>query len=241
MRDLLFTYVFRPIARPITRLIINLAAVPAFRFCFQHVSALERLDNELEKDLAEWFRACLILFLITANMETALWHNLIPFRELLDKHEWLGLGLRLMLAIAVVQMMPDQEFFSLIHPGPRIPKRPPHQSRWSQLSKCWKPITLGLVAQHLSRSSPVFAILAVIFPGGIGWFCFAMAAFQYLIIGLVTSRDRAIDVLTIFDAEVAARRRELLRQSGVISEFARNETALKQEISNSQDDSACCE
>jgi hypothetical protein len=37
-----------------------------------------------------------------------------------------------------------------------------------------------------------------------------LAIAQYLVIGLVTSRDRALDVLASFDAEVAARRDELL-------------------------------
>ena len=96
-------------------------AVPAMQFLFRHVSTLERLDDELEKDLAEWFRGSFLLLLVTANIEAALWHNVIPFPDLLDKHGWLGLGLRIMLAIGVVQLMPDQELFSVIHPGPEFP------------------------------------------------------------------------------------------------------------------------
>src|SRR5580658_9465500 len=104
MRDLVFEYLLRPVARQLTRLIIRLAATPALRFLFHHVPALERLDQELEKDLAEWFRGSLLLLLVTANMEVLLWHNLVPFRDMLDKHGWLGVGLRIMLAIGVIQM-----------------------------------------------------------------------------------------------------------------------------------------
>ena len=70
----------------------------------------------------------------------------------------------------------------------------------------------GVVCQHINRSSPVFAILAVIAPGWIGWLCYGMALLQYLIIGLVTSRDRAIDVLSVFDEQVRLRRDELIRE-----------------------------
>jgi len=51
---------------------------------------------------------------------------------------------------------------------------------------------------------------------------------QYLIIGLVTSRDRAIDVLMLFDVQMAARRHELVRQIRVLSEFSRSEAVLEQ-------------
>ena len=39
-----------------------------------------------------------------------------------------------------------------------------------------------------------------------------MAITQYLIIGLVTSRDRALDVLSEFDRAVAKRRNELIEE-----------------------------
>jgi hypothetical protein len=239
MRDLLLTYLFRPLARPLTRLIVSLAAVPALHFLFRHVSTLERLDDEVEKDLAEWFRGSFLLLMVTANVEVALWHNLIPFPELLDKHGWLGVGLRIMLAIAVVQLMPDQELFTVIHPGPRLPRFKHGRPRWRQIVACWKPLCIGFVCQHLSRSSPVFAILAVIFTGKVGWVCYGFAIFQYLIIGLATSRARAINVLLIFDEQMAARRRELMRQFGVIKEFARHEAAFDQEPADSNEESPC--
>jgi hypothetical protein len=225
IRELLLTYFTRPLAR----LIIRVAALPALRFCFHHVRALERLNDELEKDLAEWIRGSLLLLLVTANVEMWLWHPLIPFPELLDAHRWFGVGLRIMLAVAVVQMMPDQELFTVIHPGPRIPRFPPNTSLADKIRLSAKPIGIGMFWQHLSRSSPVFAILAVIFPGWIGWGCYGMAVLQYLIIGLVTSRDRAIDVLMLFDVQMAARRHELVRQVRVLSDFAKNEAAFDQE------------
>jgi hypothetical protein len=235
LRDLLLTYLTRPLAR----LIIRVAALPALRFCFHHVRALERLNDELEKDLAEWIRGSLLLLLITANVEVLLWHPLIPFPDLLDAHKWFGVGLRIMLAVAVVQMMPDQELFTVIHPGPRIPRFSPGSSLATKLRLSAKPLGIGFFWQHLSRSSPVFAILAVIFTGWIGWVCYAMAVLQYLIIGLVTSRDRAIDVLMVFDEQMAARRHELVRQVSVLSEFARNEAAFDQQEFQVHNESRC--
>jgi hypothetical protein len=235
LRDWILTYFTRPLAR----VIIRVAALPALRFCFHHVRALERLNDELEKDLAEWIRGSLLLLLVTANMEVLLWHPLIPFPDLIDAHKWFGVGLRIMLAIAVVQMMPDQELFTIIHPGPRIPCFPPGTSLGGKIRLCANPLCLGMFWQHLSRSSPVFAILAVIFTGWIGWLCYTMAVIQYLIIGLVTSRDRAIDVLMLFDVQMAARRHELVRQVRVLSDFARDEAAFDQEEFRVRNESRC--
>ena len=224
LREWLLIYFTRPLAR----LLIRLGAVPALRFCFHHVPALERLNDELEKDLAEWIRASILLLLITANMEVLLWHHLIPFPDLLDAHRWFGVGLRIMLAVAVIQMMPDQELFTVIHPGPCLPCFPPHSSLAEKVRLSAKPVAVGMLWQHLSRSSPVFAILAVIFTGWIGWVCYAMAALQYLIIGLVTSRHRAIDILLVFDEQMAARRHELARQVRILTEFTRKEALFEQ-------------
>jgi hypothetical protein len=239
MRDILLEYIFRPIARPLTRFIVSLAALPALHFIFRHVSSLERLDDEVEKDLAEWFRGSFLLLLVTANVEAALWHNVIPLPDLLDKHGWLGLGLRIMLAIGVVQLMPDQELFCIIHPGPRLPRLKRGRLLWRQIITCWKPFAIGFFCQHLSRSSPVFAILAVIFTGKVGWICYSLACVQYLIIGLATSRARAINVLLLFDEQMAVRRRELMRQSGVINEFARHEALFVEEMTDATEESPC--
>ena len=97
---------------------------------------LERLNDELEKDMAEWIRGSLLL-LITANMEVLLWQKSIAYPDLLNAHKWFGVGLRIMLAIAVIQMMPDQELFTVIHPGPRIPKFPPCTSLADKL-RLWR-------------------------------------------------------------------------------------------------------
>lgn len=239
MRDILLDYIFRPIARPLTRVIVSLAALPALHFIFRHVHSLERLDDEVEKDLAEWFRGSFLLLLVTANVEAALWHNVIPLPDLLDKHGWLGLGLRIMLAIGVVQLMPDQELFTIIHPGPRLPHFKAGRSAWRQVVACWKPFGIGLFCQHLSRSSPVFAILAVIFTGRVGWVCYALACIQYLIIGLATSRARAINVLLLFDEQMAVRRRELMRQFGVINEFVRHEAIFQHELTETTEETPC--
>jgi hypothetical protein len=235
LREWLLIYFTRPLAR----LLIRMGAVPALRFCFHHVPALERLNDELEKDLAEWIRASILLLLITANMEVLLWHPLIPFPDLLDAHKWFGVGLRIMLAIAVVQMMPDQELFTVIHPGPRLPHLPAGSSLVTQVRLAAKPLSIGFFWQHLSRSSPVFAILAVIFTGWVGWACYGMAVLQYLFIGLVTSRDRAIDVLMVFDEQMATRRHELVRQVRILSEFARSEAALDQAELQVHNESHC--
>lgn len=235
LRELLLIYITRPLAR----LIIRLGALPVLRFCFHHVRALERLNDELEKDLAEWIRGSLLLLLITANVEVLLWHKLIPFPDLLDAHKWFGVGLRIMLAVAVIQMMPDQELFTVIHPGPRLPHFPPGSSLAGKLRLCANPLGIGMLWQHLSRSSPVFAILAVIFTGWIGWACYGMAVLQYLIIGLVTSRDRAIDVLLVFDEQMAARRHELVRQVRVLDEFTRSEAVFDTEKLPVHNESRC--
>jgi hypothetical protein len=235
LREWLLIYFTRPLAR----LIIRMGAVPALQFCFHHVPALERLNDELEKDLAEWIRASLLLLLVTANMEVWLWHPLIPFPDLLDAHQWFGVGLRIMLAVAVVQMMPDQELFTVIHPGPRLPHFPPCSSFATKVKLAAKPLCIGWFWQHLSRSSPVFAILAVIFPGAIGWACYAVASLQYLVIGLVTSRDRAIDVLMVFDAQMAARRHELVRQVRILTEFTKNEAAFDEKTLQVHNESHC--
>jgi len=46
----------------------------------------------------------------------------------------------------------------------------------------------------------------------VGWVCYLMAITQYLIIGLVTRRDKALDMLNEFDRAVAERRQELVEE-----------------------------
>jgi len=200
----------RPILRPVTRLIVGVIAIPLFRGFLRHVVRLQDLDEELEKDLEQWFRGALLLLVATRNMEETMfgWVQNAWDGDL----QWVTMGLRLMLAIGVVQSMPDQELFAVIHPGPQKMRFRKGQSYFLQWWQQVPAYLKGVVCQHINRSSPVFAILAAIAPGWIGWLCYGVALFQYLIIGLVTSRDRAIDVLSVFDEQVKLRRDELIRE-----------------------------
>lgn len=214
IRMLLQTSLLRPVLRPVTRFLVGLVAIPLFRLFLRRVVRLQELDEELEKDLEQWFRGSLLLLVATANMEEML------FGWLPLQYDWLWIGLRLLLAIGVIEAMPDQELFAVIHPGPPKVKlqRGFFRVVWQRRAKIIK----GLICKHLNRSSPVFAIMAAIFGGEpghashthivVGWVCYVCAVSQYLIIGLVTSRDKALDVLGEFDRKVAQRRRELIAE-----------------------------
>ena len=240
MRDILLTYIFRPLARPLTRFIVSLAAVPALQFIFRHVSSLERLDDEVEKDLAEWFRGSFLLMLVTANVEAALWHNVIPLPRPVGQARLAGPWTA---DHAGDRRRAIDARSGTLHDHPPGPATSPIQTgplgAGGKSSPCWKPFTIGFLCQHLSRSSPVFAILAVIFTGKVGWVCYALACVQYLVIGLATSRARAINVLLLFDEQMAVRRRELMRQFGVINEFARHEALFEEEVTDPAEESPC--
>ena len=107
---------FQSMLRPVTRVVVGLIAIPFFRFVMRRVFRLQDLNDELEKDLEQWFRGALLLLAATANMEHLLfgWMSNVDW---LDKADWLTMGLRLMLAIGVIEAMPDQEIFAVIHPG----------------------------------------------------------------------------------------------------------------------------
>lgn len=272
-RALMNLPMFKSVLRPITRVLVAVIAIPIFRFFMRKIFRLQDLDDELEKDLEQWFRGALMLLAASANMEHLLFGWMAKL-DWLDNADWLTMGLRLMLAIGVIEAMPDQELFAVIHPGP--PKIKPGKS---VLKEFWKKKWLflkGFVCQHLNRSSPVLAMMTAIvgaqlitpsveaptameFTVGqvsvsttpleavnawavhnaslrdaqqfylqlpqtdtdlkrdwerwvVGWVCYLMAITQYLIIGLVTSRDRAMDVLSEFDRAVAERRRELIEE-----------------------------
>jgi len=235
-RILMDISLLKPIVRPITRLIVGFIAVPCFRLFTRHVLRIERLDAELEKDLEQWFRGALLLLVATQNMETALFPWVEPviearFAKYMAEREsasgeevtpklavkdndsgWVLLGLRVMLAIGVIQMMPDQELFAVIHHGPPKLDIDRRKKLWPQIRRRAWPVLKGYVCVHINRSSPVFAILAAIAPGRPGWICYSMALLQYLIIGLITSRDKAMDVITIFDETVQRRREELVKE-----------------------------
>jgi hypothetical protein len=229
---------FRSALRPITRVIVGLVAIPVFRFIMRRIFRLQDLDDELEKDLEQWFRGALLLLAASANMEHLLfgWMDKLDW---MDRMDWLTMGLRLMLAIGVIEAMPDQELFAVIHPGP--PKIKPGKGALLDFWKKKWAFLKGVVCQHLNRSSPVLAMMAAIVGAElpvegsehypqlwerwvVGWVCYLLAITQYLIIGLVTSRDRAMNVLSEFDRAVAERRQQLIEefhlQNGKLNETA---------------------
>lgn len=298
----IFQSVLRPVLRPLSRLALGLIAIPLFRFLLRRIFRVQELDQELEKDLQEWFRASLLLLAATANMEHVLFGWLTRV-DWLDRADWLTMGLRLLMVIGVIQTMPDQELFAVLHPGP--PKFEKGRNLIAQLrEKRWLLIK-GHLCRHMNRSSPVLAMMcaivgaqmprmpeesvAVIYQKevllhqsviswacsqtigtvtpvraaaaalvedrtrvnltelnrtfvesnsavsqnyaelgiylyrdsqyrrdrerwAVGWVCYLMAIIQYLIIGLVTSRDKAMNVLSEFDRAVEVRRRELIEE-----------------------------
>lgn len=214
----LITFLFRNMLKPLTRFFIGLIAIPIFHLILNKVLRIQEIDAELEKDLEQWFRGSLLLLVATKNMEPTLfgWVSIsLQGTENWDLHrpeDLILMGLRIMLAIGVIEAMPDQELFAIIHPGPPALKFSKKYGIFRELKEKWRPFLKGLLCQHINRSSPVFAILAAIADDTLGWFCYGMAITQYLIIGLVTSRDRALDVLSEFDRQVTIRRRELIEE-----------------------------
>jgi hypothetical protein len=172
----------------------------------------KKWDEEIEKDVEQWVRGSLVLFLATKNVEEWLTAWIMQEGYAIDLDKWWIVAGRLLLAIGVIEMMPDQELFRLIHPGPpRL--RWPRGMTWRQrVAMQAYPQLRGFACLHLSRSSPVFAILAVIISGPMGWVFYVLAIAQYLIIGLVTSRDKALNVLSRFDRVIARKRRDLLQE-----------------------------
>jgi hypothetical protein len=207
-RLLLPTQILQPILKPFTRLLIGLIAIPAFRLLMRRVVRIQDLDRELEKDLEQWFRGAVLLLIASRNMEEAFF-KWVPI-ELREDH-WLLLAGRLLLAMSVIEGMPDQSLFGLIHPGPPPLKLKRGERLLGLYNYLW-PCFRGLLCQHLNRASPVLAIMTVFLDGRIGWICYTLAVIQYLVIGLVTSRDRALDVLQQFDNAVRAKRNELVEE-----------------------------
>ncbi|QEG15252.1 DNA topoisomerase I [Gimesia maris] len=201
----------RILLKPLMRFFIGLIAIPIFHLMLNKVIRVQEIDDELEKDLEQWFRGSLLLLAATANMESALFAGWVPL-SLQGTELSILTGLRILLAIGVIEAMPDQELFSIIHPGPPSLKLSREYGIWRELKEKWRLILKGIVCQHINRSSPVFAILSATTEGTVGWVCYGIAITQYLIIGLVTSRDRALDVLSEFDRQVTLRRRELIEE-----------------------------
>ena len=112
----------RVVTKPVMRLVIKLIAIPFFRVVLKYLMRVEVISEELEKDLAQWFRASVLLMIATHNMEELLFKTENTNYRLLDLADAVLFGLRLMLAIGCIEGMPDQELFRLIHSGPPKPK-----------------------------------------------------------------------------------------------------------------------
>lgn len=218
---LLPTRLLQPLLKPLVRVFLGFIAIPIFRMFVRRVVKVRDLDEELEKDLEQWFRGALLLLIATQNMESTLFGWVRPETR---ESVWF-MGGRLLLAIGVIEGMPDQSLFALIYPGPQPPKIVRGQVVWS-LIRYLPSLGKGLICQHLNRSTPVLAILAVIWPDvTIGWICYGMAIGQYLLIGLVASKDKALGVLQKFDEAVARQRQEIEQEIELLAEARLQEAA----------------
>ena len=202
----------RLITKPFTRMLLKLIAIPLFRFLLKYLLRVDVISRELEKDLSQWFRASVLLLFATHNMEDILFQTSTGDFKHEKTIDAVLFGMRLFLAIGCIEGMPDQELFRFIHTGPPKLKAKKFRAILEELRQTWHAWLWGVASIHLSRSSPVFAIITVFQVGPAGWVCYGLAVAQYLMIGLATSRDKAIDVLTSFDVEVATRRAELLSE-----------------------------
>jgi hypothetical protein len=198
--------------RPLIRLIVGLIAIPLFRVFLKKFVPWKRLDAELTKDIEQWVRGSLLLLVATDNFEYALFGaHLSDWKH---PYLWLSLGLRLLLAMGVIESMPDQALFSIIHPGPERLLFPKGRRLQAAREQFW-PFCRGMFYRHLDRTSSVLAIMAVIIGAPehrvAGWICYFVSIIQFLMIGLISSRDKALDVLSEFDKQVKRRREELLQ------------------------------
>ena len=215
------------VLKPAARFAVGLVAVPVFRWGLRAVR-LQAFDRELEKDLEEWFAASALLLLCTANVERLL------FSELgFEPGDFVSLGFRLLLAVGVVEAMPDAQLFPVLYPKPEVPPASAfgRDRRWFGLRDALPAYLKSHAHQWLTRSSPVFAILACVI-GGVtdadgavppdraaewtaGWCCYGAAVTQYLVMGLMASKEQAASVLAAYDARVAAVREELVAELAV--------------------------
>lgn len=215
---LLPTRLLQPLFKPLVRLFLGFIAIPIFRLFVRRVVKVQDLDEELERDLELWFRGAILLLLATQNMEsTFFWWVRAETRDSV-----FFMGGRLLLAIGVIEGMPDQSLFALIYPGPQPPKLEKGKLL-AGLIRYVPKFLKGVVCQHLNRSSPVLAILAVIWPGTVGWVCYGMAISQYLLIGLVASKDKALGVLKKFDDAVARQRQEIEHEVQLLADARQQE------------------
>lgn len=207
--------VFKPILRPIFRVLSGVLAIPVFRFVMRRFFRRKTLSKEMERDLEQWFRGAVILLAATANLEDFLF-GWLPWHK--SEEPWLTMLLRLLLAVGVVENMPDQEVFGIVHRGPPRVKLGSRDG-WKDLWRRRWEFVRGFGVVHLKRSSPVFVIMTVIFgdqPGTrefmVGWVFYGLAVAQYLIIGLVTEGDRLRGLLKEFDRSAKTIREELMEK-----------------------------
>ncbi|MCA8990488.1 MAG: DNA topoisomerase I [Planctomycetaceae bacterium] len=197
-----------PVLRPLTRMVVWIVAIPFLRLVRSRFVRTEQWDKEFEQDVEEWFRASALLLFATKNVELLI-GNFFHFQFDEELNWYIAAG-RILLAISVVDAMPDQQLFSIIHPGPPDLKWDKSKGIWANIQPQVYPYLKGLVCQHLNQSSPVFAIMAAIFDGWVGWTCYGLCIAQYLIIGLATTPSQALNVLSEFDKQVAKRREQLM-------------------------------
>lgn len=202
----------KPVLRPVFRILTGLIAIPAFRLVMRFCFPNKTLSKEMQRDVEMWFRGAVLLLAATANLEDCLF-GWLPWHK--SEDPWLTMLLRLMLAIGVVESMPDQDAFAILHRGPPSIKLT-SLAGWQSLWRRRREVLRGIGVLHLKRSSPVFVIMTVIFGGpkgsgefAVGWTFYALAIVQYLIIGVVTDSRRVAGLLEEFDRGAAAIRKEM--------------------------------
>lgn len=204
--------IFKPVLRPVLRILTGLIAIPIFRFFMRHCLGKKTLSKEMQRDVEMWFRGAVLLLAATANLEDFLF-GWLPWHK--SEDPWFTMLLRLLLAVGVVESMPDQEIFAVIHRGPPKIKLTTLRG-WKELWRRRREFLRGIGVLHLKRSSPVFVIMTVIFGGTagtrdfvIGWIFYSLAIAQYLIIGLATESDRLAGLMEQFDRSAEAIRDEI--------------------------------
>jgi hypothetical protein len=219
--------VFKPVLRPVVRLICGLVAIPVFRFLLRRVLRVQTSDAELERDLESWFRGAVLLLAATANLEDVLF-GWLPWHRTADESQvWQTLVLRLLLAVGVIENMPDEDLFGFLHRKP-LSLRLHTPEGWRAAWSARREILRNLFYLHLRRSSPVLAIMAVVWGGSpgsaasaVGWWCYGLAIAQYLIIAMLTQRDRVQGLLTAFEEETSAMRNLAMPRAGEPEEVPR--------------------
>jgi hypothetical protein len=186
--------VLEPLIRPLARSCLGSAATWLVRVCLPRLARGAALDDELRADVGRWLGASLLLLAATRNLE----QQLFGLVELVLNGEvrYATLYCRMLLAIGVIQAMPDQELFPIVHPC----RLRLNLAALLAPEACCGELRLllwSLLCQHLYRSSPCLAILAIVAPGAVGWICYTLAVVQYLTMALMTPRQAALAALLL--------------------------------------------